>query len=243
MQTFLLSMISQIKEDIHEALKKDPAARNLWEVLLCYPGVHALMGYRISHWLWHKNFRLPARFISYLFRWFTGIEIHPAAVIGRHFFIDHGAGVVIGETSRIGDNVFVYQGVTLGGLSMIKGKRHPSILDNVVIGAGAHVLGPVTVGKNAKIGAGSVVVQDVPEYCTVIGVPGRVVFSGVSAAQEDPEEMFRDPMAQAIEAVLDRLPQMERDIRALKEKVEELSSESAASHITPEPVAAPKPRS
>ena len=212
-------MIQQIREDIQEALKKDPAARNVWEVLLCYPGVHAMMGYRVSHALWNKNFRLLARIVSYLARWFTGIEIHPAADIGRHFFIDHGAGVVIGETSRIGDNVFIYQGVTLGGLSMIRGKRHPTIQNNVVIGAGAHILGPVTVGKNAKIGAGSVVIQDVPEYCTVIGVPGRVVFSGISAEQEDPEEMFHDPMAQAIEAVLDRLPQMERDIQTLKSRI------------------------
>ncbi len=235
-------MIQQIREDIQEALKKDPAARNVLEVLLCYPGVHAMMGYRVSHVLWKKNFRLLARMVSYLARWFTGIEIHPAADIGRHFFIDHGAGVVLGETSRIGDNVFIYQGVTLGGLSMIKGKRHPTIQDNVVIGAGAHILGPVTVGKNAKIGAGSVVIQDVPEYCTVIGVPGRVVFSGVSAEQEDPEEMFRDPMAQAIEAVLDRLPQMERDIQTLKSRIEELSAETSTSH-SPETVDIPKPRS
>ncbi len=235
-------MIRKIREDIQEALKKDPAARSFWEVLLCYPGVHALLAYRIGHWMWGKNIRLPARILSYLARWFTGIEIHPAAEIGRHFFIDHGAGVVIGETSRIGENVFLYQGVTLGGLSMIKGKRHPTIQDNVVIGAGAHILGPVTVGKNAKVGAGSVVVQDVPEYCTVIGVPGRVVFSGVSAAEEDAEEMFRDPMAQAIEAVLDRLPQMERDIRFLKERLEEIDPGSPDAHSSPDPVAIPKSR-
>ncbi|MCA9484109.1 MAG: serine O-acetyltransferase [Nitrospina sp.] len=233
-------MFRKIREDVQEALKKDPAARNRWEVLLCYPGVHALLAYRLGNWMWSKGVRLPARLLSYLARWFTGIEIHPAAKIGRHFFIDHGAGVVIGETSHIGDNVFLYQGVTLGGLSMIKGKRHPTIQDNVVIGAGAHILGPVTVGKNAKVGAGSVVVQDVPEYCTVIGVPGRVVFSGVSAAQEDPEEMFRDPMAQAIEAVLDRLPQMERDIQLLKERLVELDSGTSDPHSTPDPVAIPK---
>lgn len=233
-------MFSQIREDVNEALKKDPAARNLWEVFLCYPGVHALLAYRLGHWLWNKGIRLPARVLSYLARWFTGIEIHPAARIGRHFFIDHGAGVVIGETSKIGDNVFLYQGVTLGGLSMIKGKRHPTIQDSVVIGAGAHILGPVTVGKNAKVGAGSVVVQDVPEYCTVIGVPGRVVFSGVSAAQEDPEDMFRDPMAQAIEVVLDRLPQMERDIQLLKQRLKELEPGTSNPHSTPDPVAIPK---
>jgi serine O-acetyltransferase len=213
-------MFAQLKEDVQEAMKKDPAARHFWEVLLCYPGVHALIAYRFNHWLWNHNIKLIARMSSYLVRWLTGIEIHPAAKIGRKFFIDHGMGVVIGETSEIGDNVFMYHGATLGGLSMKKGKRHPTIRDNVVIGAGAQVLGPVTVGNNSKIGSGSVVVQSVPEYSTVIGVPGRVVFSGISADFEDLEETFSDPMAQAIEAVLDRLPQMEKDIRSLRDAVE-----------------------
>ncbi|MFQ5483394.1 MAG: serine O-acetyltransferase, partial [Nitrospinaceae bacterium] len=209
-------MIRLIQQDVQEALIKDPAARSVGEVLACYPGVHALIAYRLGHWLWQREFKFISRMLSYVARWLTGIEIHPAALIGRRFFIDHGAGVVIGETSEIRDNVFMYQGVTLGGLSMKKGKRHPTICDNVVIGAGAQILGPVTVGKNAKIGAGSVVVQDVPEYCTVIGVPGRVVFSGVSADQEDPEELFHDPMAQAVEAVLERIPQMEKNLLELK---------------------------
>lgn len=224
-------MFAQLKEDVQEAIKKDPAARNFWEVLLCYPGVHALIGYRFNHWLWNHNLKLVARFLSYLVRWLTGIEIHPAAKIGRRFFIDHGMGVVIGETSEIGDNVFMYHGATLGGLSMKKGKRHPTIRDNVVIGAGAQVLGPVTVGNNSKIGSGSVVVQSVPEYSTVIGVPGRVVFSGISADFEDLEETFSDPMAQAIEAVLDRLPQMEKDIRSLKDAVDL----DASKEETPQP--------
>ena len=131
-------MFAQLKEDIQEAMEKDPAARHFWEVLLCYPGVHALIAYRFNHWLWNHNIKLIARLLSYLVRWLTGIEIHPAAKIGRRFFIDHGMGVVIGETSEIGDNVFMYHGATLGGLSMKKGKRHPTIQDNVVIGAGAH---------------------------------------------------------------------------------------------------------
>jgi len=228
-------MFAQLKEDIQEAMKKDPAARHFWEVLLCYPGVHALIAYRFNHWLWNHNIKLIARLLSYLVRWLTGIEIHPAAKIGRRFFIDHGMGVVIGETSEIGDNVFMYHGATLGGLSMKKGKRHPTIRDNVVIGAGAQVLGPVTVGNNSKIGSGSVVVQSVPEYSTVIGVPGRVVFSGISADFEDLEETFSDPMAQAIEVVLDRLPQMEKDIRLLKDAVELESTEEAAPP-PPEPV-------
>ena len=228
-------MLGQLKEDINEAMKKDPAARHFLEVLLCYPGVHALIAYRFNHWLWNHNIKLIARLLSYLIRWLTGIEIHPAAKIGRKFFIDHGMGVVIGETSEIGDNVFMYHGATLGGLSMKKGKRHPTIRDNVVIGAGAQVLGPVTVGNNSKIGSGSVVVQSVPEYSTVIGVPGRVVFSGISADFEDLEETFSDPMAQAIEVVLDRLPQMEKDIRLLKDAVE-LENTEEATPPPPEPV-------
>jgi serine O-acetyltransferase len=218
-------MFAQLKEDINEAMEKDPAARHFWEVLICYPGVHALIAYRFNHWLWNHNLKLIARLFSYLVRWLTGIEIHPAAKIGRKFFIDHGMGVVIGETSEIGDNVFIYHGVTLGGLSMKKGKRHPTIRDNVVIGAGAQVLGPVTVGNNSKIGSGSVVVQSVPEYSTVIGVPGRVVFSGISSDFEDLEETFQDPMAQAIECVLDRLPQMEKDIRSLRDALDLDSTE------------------
>ncbi len=228
-------MLAQLKEDIQEAMVKDPAARHFWEVLICYPGVHALLAYRFNHWLWNHKIKLIARFFSYLARWLTGIEIHPAAKIGRKFFIDHGMGVVIGETSEIGDNVFMYHGVTLGGLSMKKGKRHPTIGDNVVIGAGAQVLGPVTVGNNSKIGSGSVVVQSVPEYSTVIGVPGRVVFSGISAEHEDLEESFPDPMAQAIECVLDRLPQMEKDIRALQDAVP-LDSTEEETPVPPAPV-------
>ncbi len=220
-------MLKQIKEDINIALEKDPAARNPWEVLICYPGVHSVIAYRFNHWLWTHNIKLIARFISYVARWLTGIEIHPAAKIGRRFFIDHGMGVVIGETSEVGDNVFLYHGVTLGGLSMKKGKRHPTIGDNVVIGAGAQVLGPVAVGNNSKIGSGSVVVQSVPAYSTVIGVPGRVVFSGISAEEEDGEEIFPDPVAQAIECVLDRLPQMEKEIRTLRESIDERKEEES----------------
>ncbi|KMP11492.1 serine acetyltransferase [Candidatus Nitromaritima sp. SCGC AAA799-A02] len=214
-------MLKQIKEDVEVAIEKDPAARHFWEVLLLYPGVHALIGYRVAHGLWTYNFKFLARFISYFMRWLTGIEIHPAAKIGKRFFIDHGMGVVIGETSEVGDNVFIYHGVTLGGLSTKKGKRHPTIGDNVVIGAGAQVLGPTLIGGNTKIGSGSVVLQHVPEYSTVIGVPGRVVFSGVEPTQDgaDGEEAFPDPVARAIECMLERLPQMEKEIRQLKEEI------------------------
>ena len=216
-------ILRQIKEDIAVALEKDPAARNGLEVFILYPGVHALVTYRITHWLWGIGFKFIARALSQLSRWFTGIEIHPAAIIGKRFFIDHGMGVVIGETSEVGDNVFVYQGVTLGGLATKKGKRHPTISNDVVIGAGAKILGPIKIGCNTKIGSGSVVLQNVPEYSTVIGVPGRVVFSGISSDLEDNDETesFPDPVARAIECMLDRLPELQKEIRQLKETLKE----------------------
>jgi serine O-acetyltransferase len=221
-------MLKLIKEDIEVAIEKDPAARNFWEVLLLYPGVHALIGYRLAHVLWRYGFKFLARFISFFLRWLTGIEIHPAAIIGRRFFIDHGMGVVIGETSEVGDNVFIYHGVTLGGLSTKNGKRHPTIGSNVVIGAGAQVLGPTLVGSYTKIGSGSVVLQHVPEYSTVIGVPGRIVFSGSEPTQDgaDGDESFPDPIARAIEGVLERLPKMEKEIQELRSiiKDQEVSS-------------------
>ena len=212
-------MLRQINEDIAVALEKDPAARNALEVLFLYPGVHALIAYRVTHLLWGMGLKFIARGLSQLARLITGIEVHPAAIIGKRLFIDHGMGVVIGETSEIGNNVFIYQGVTLGGLATKTGKRHPTIFDNVVIGAGAKILGPIKIGCNTKIGSGSVVLQDVPEYSTVIGVPGRVVFSGISSEMEDDEgpESFPDTVARAIECMLDRIPEMEKEIRQLKE--------------------------
>ena len=216
-------MLRQIKEDVSIAMEKDPAARNFLEVLLLYPGVHALISYRLAHGLWNMGFNFLARALAQFSRWVTGIEIHPAAKIGHRFFIDHGMGVVIGETSEVGDNVFIYHGVTLGGLATKKAKRHPTIADNVTIGAGAQVLGPIQVGRNTKIGSGSVVLQDVPEYSTVIGVPGRVVFSGISSDIEDSDglESFPDPVARAIECMLERLPQMEKEIRLLKKTLKQ----------------------
>ena len=190
-------MVEQIKEDVRVALEKDPSARNFFEVLICYPGVHALIFYRVNHYLWNAGFKFLARLLSFFARWLTGIEIHPGAKIGRRFFIDHGMGVVIGETAEVGDNVFIYHGVTLGGVSTKRGKRHPTIGDNVVIGAGAQVLGPIKIGNNTKIGSGSVVLQQVPDHSTVIGVPGRVVFSG-SSRSEDGQDAFPHPVARAI---------------------------------------------
>lgn len=171
----LLRAINKIKEDIKVIYDNDPAAKNIFEVLFCYPGLQALISHRIAHKLryWHVPF-IP-RFISYLTRIITGIEIHPGAAIGNRFFIDHGEGVVIGETTIIGDDVLIYQQVTLGGTGNEHGKRHPTIGNNVIIGAGAKILGNITIGDNTRVGAGSVVVDNVPEHCTVVGIPGRVV--------------------------------------------------------------------
>ena len=170
-------MLSRIREDIRSVFARDPAARTTLEVLTCYPGLHAVWGHRVSHWLWVRNFRWLARLNSHFARWLTGIEIHPGAKIGHRLFIDHGMGVVIGETAEIGDDVTLYHGVTLGGVSWDKGKRHPTLANNVVVGAGAKILGPFTVGENARVGSNSVVVKEVPPGATVVGIPARVVAS------------------------------------------------------------------
>ena len=167
--------IGRMKEDINSVFDRDPAARTTFEVLLNYPGLHAIWIHRLSHRLWRANWKLIARTISTFSRWLTGIEIHPGATLGRRFFIDHGMGVVIGETAEIGDDVTLYHGVTLGGTSWNTGKRHPTLSDNVVIGAGAQVLGPITIGKGGKVGSNSVVVRDLPENATAVGIPARIV--------------------------------------------------------------------
>lgn len=173
-------MFQRIREDIQSVYARDPAARNWFEVLTTYPGLHAIWWHRLSHKLWSWRFYWLARFTSTLARWLTGIEIHPGARIGRRFFIDHGMGVVIGETAEIGDDVTIYHGVTLGGTSWNQGKRHPTLKDGVVIGAGAKVLGPVTIGQTARIGSNAVVVKDVPDETTVVGIPARVAHTKVS---------------------------------------------------------------
>jgi serine O-acetyltransferase len=165
---------ARLREDLQTVFERDPAARSIWEILFAYPGFHALLIYRASHWLWTHGLNTPGRVLSHLGRFLTGVEIHPGATIGRRFFIDHGMGVVIGETAEIGDDVMLYHDVTLGGRSMAKVKRHPTIEDGVTIGAGARVLGPVVVGRGAKIGANAVVVKDVPADAVVVGVPGQV---------------------------------------------------------------------
>lgn len=209
---------NRIREDVRIVFDRDPAARSTLEILLTYPGVHALFFYRVAHWLWRRDVKLLARFISNLGRFFTGIDIHPGAAIGRRFFIDHGMGTVIGETAEIGDDVTLYQGVTLGGTSLKKGKRHPTIEDHVVITAGATVLGPVTIGSRSRIGAGSVVIHAVPPDSTVVGIPGRVVrrdgvprASGLELGDLDHGDL-PDPVARAISVLVRHVEKLERKL-------------------------------
>ena len=210
------TFIRQIRDDIEMVFKEDPAARTRAEVFLCYPGLHALWMHRIFHWLWLNEWKDLARVLSQMTRFFTGIEIHPGAVIGKDFFIDHGMGVVIGETAEIGNNVLIYQGVVLGGTSLKKEKRHPTICNNVVIGAGAVILGPVRVGSGARIGAGSVVIHDVPDNATVVGVPGRIVVGktpkNVSGVDLDHNKL-PDPVIEVLERLEKRIQALESEHR------------------------------
>ncbi len=195
-------MLRQIKEDIRTVFERDPAARNLFEVLIAYPGLHAMFFYRISHFLWKMGDKTLARIISNICRTLTGIEIHPGAKIGRRFFIDHGMGVVIGETAEIGDDVLLYQGVVLGGTSMEKKKRHPTLKDSVVVGAGATILGAIEIGAGAKIGAGSVVIKPVPPCATVVGVPGRIVGDMKKEKVDLDHAKLPDPIADALRLII-----------------------------------------
>jgi len=195
-------LFKTLREDIQTVFDKDPAARSMPEVIFYYPGLHAIWFHRLAHFFWCHKLRFPARFISHLSRFLTGIEIHPGAKIGRRFFIDHGAGVVIGETAEIGDNVLMYQGAVLGGTSLKREKRHPTIGDNVVIGTGAVALGAITIGDGARIGSGSVVVKSVPPGATVVGIPGRIVEDGHSPLTTLEHGKLPDPVAEAIRLVL-----------------------------------------
>jgi len=210
-------MFERFREDFQTVFKKDPAARNVLELILCYPGLRAIWIHRASHWLWMHRLRLLGRILSCFGRFLTGVEIHPGADIGRRFFIDHGMGVVIGETAEIGDDVLMYQGVVLGGTSLQKRKRHPTIGDGVVIGAGAILLGPIEVGEEARVGAGSVVVKSVPPHATVVGVPGRVIQKGFSTQELLEHADLPDPLMEVIrrmttqqDALSERLERLER---------------------------------
>lgn len=247
-------MFEGMKEDIASVFHRDPAARSKWEVLLCYPGLHAIWFHRLAHWLWLRDARLLARMLSNLGRWLTGIEIHPGARVGRRFFIDHGMGVVIGETAEIGDDVTLYQSVTLGGTSWNKGKRHPTLEDGVVVGAGAKVLGPFTVGKNAKIGSNAVVTKAVPEGATVVGIPGRIIVRDAQESndeQHDPETCSKrqamaekmgfdaygetrdmpDPVARAIGQMLDHMHAVDGRIEGMCQALNDLGSDYCAKDL------------
>ncbi|UXZ54672.1 serine O-acetyltransferase [Halomonas sp. 7T] len=231
-------MFQRLREDINSVFDRDPAARNFLEVLTNYPGLHALLLHRCGHWLWNKNLKWLARTLSTFSRWLTGIEIHPGATIGRRFFIDHGMGVVIGETALVGDNVTLYQGVTLGGTSWNKGKRHPTLEDGVIVGAGAKILGPFTVGAGAKIGSNAVVTKEVPPGATVVGIPGKIVKRADPDVEEaldvDParreaicqkfgfdaygvSQDMPDPVARSMQAMLDHM-------HAVDERIERMCS-------------------
>jgi len=217
-----------LREDFRVVFERDPAVRSVLEIVLCYPGFHAVLFYRLAHWLWTRNFFLAGRFISHLGRFFTGIEIHPGAQIGKGFFIDHGMGVVIGETAEIGENCTLYHGVTLGGTSWAKEKRHPTLGKNVIIGSGAKVLGPFMVGDDAKVGSNSVVVKEVPENSTVVGIPGKVVISEGKKAEPkvDLEHgKLPDPEAKAISCLFDQIRALEKQVKDLTAEQERLKAE------------------
>ncbi len=205
-----------LNRDIQSVFDRDPAARSAIEILLCYPGLHAVWGHRLSHWLWLHNFKTLARWLSQLVRGFTGIEIHPGAIIGPGFFIDHGMGVVIGETAEVGADVTLYHGVTLGGTSLNKGKRHPTLGNNVVVGAGAKILGAITVGDNSRVGANAVVVKDVPPNSVVVGVPGQVVVKSKPAPREHRPDLdhtrLPDLIGTTLVSLMERVDRLEEEI-------------------------------
>lgn len=224
-----MPMLKRIREDIASVFERDPAARSAWEVLTCYPGLHAVWIHMLAHWFWTHRLKWLGRFTSHLGRWLTGIEIHPGAKIGRRLFIDHGMGVVIGETAEIGDDCTIYQGVTLGGTSLYRGqKRHPTLGRGVVVGAGAKILGGFTVGEGAKIGSNAVVVKEVPPGATVVGVPGRLVEESGSGRQEPRFAAYgvvqgqEDPYLRTLQSLVDHAHELEQTVSALTEKVRRL---------------------
>jgi serine O-acetyltransferase len=217
-------VFGKIRRDIQAVRERDPAARSTFEVLLCYPGVHALALHRVAHAIWRRGWTITARFLSHIARFLTGIEIHPAARLGPGLFIDHGMGVVIGETAEVGENVTLLQGVTLGGTSLKREKRHPTLGNNVVVGAGAKIIGAFKIGDGSRIGAGSVVVREVPTNSVVVGVPGRVTYrdglrveGGIDLDQTD----LPDPVSKAIEQLVERIRALEAELETVRKKIEE----------------------
>ncbi len=238
-------MFERMREDVQSVFHRDPAARNAFEVLTCYPGLHAVWIHRLSHWLWAHDWKWLARMSSNLGRWLTGVEIHPGARIGRRFFIDHGMGIVIGETAEIGDDVTLYHGVTLGGTSWNKGKRHPTLEDGVIVGAGAKILGPFTVGAGAKIGSNAVVTREVPPGATAVGIPGRIIVKS-SDEQEarrkaiaekigfdayGVSEDMPDPVARAIGQLLDHVQAVEERLEGMCGALKALGSDYCAKEL------------
>lgn len=227
-------MFNRLREDIHSVFQRDPAARSFWEVFFTYPGVHAVIWYRLCNRLWHSRMKGSARFLSALSRFLTGIEIHPAAIIGRRFFIDHGMGVVIGETAEIGDDCTLYHGVTLGGTSLQKGKRHPTLKNNVIVGAGAKVLGPIVIGENARIGSNSVVIKEVKPNTTVIGIPAREVTKTPISTDSNsdapppfesyaiPETEVKDAVGHAINCLVTRLTAVDTQLDDINKTLTQL---------------------
>jgi serine O-acetyltransferase len=227
-------MFSRLKDDIAVVFERDPAARNTWEVITCYPGLHATLIHRVAHWFWQAEFKWLGRLISHIGRWLTGIEIHPGATIGQRFFIDHGMGVVIGETAEIGDDCTLYHGVTLGGTSWNKGKRHPTLANSVVVGAGAKILGPITIGDGARVGSNAVVVKDVPPGATVIGIPARVVegrdtTAGRFAAYAVANGM-NDPVVKAVHELIDHCAETDQRLERICEELKRLGGKMEDPH-------------
>jgi serine O-acetyltransferase len=218
-------MFDRLRNDIKVVFERDPAAQSALEIVLCYPGFHILRFHRVAHWLWGNGFRLLARFVSHLGRAATGIEIHPGATIGKGFFIDHGMGIVIGETAEIGENVTLYHGVTLGGTSWNKGKRHPTLEDNVIVGANAAILGNIRIGENSKVGSGSIVNKDVPPNSTVVGNPGRIVYREGNV-YKDPTGVAGtpDPEGKAIQCLTEQVMSLQKQVDALSAAAREPSS-------------------